>query len=56
LPLLGSATCGTLPAGITACNVTAQPEAVAAGGLEWTLTGSLPSGGTGAVAFTVTVQ
>jgi len=54
--LLGSASCGALPAGISACNVTAQPAAGAAGSLEWTLTGSLPSGGTGAVVFTVTVQ
>jgi uncharacterized repeat protein (TIGR01451 family) len=54
--VLGSAACGALPAGITACNVTAQPAAGAAGSLEWTLTGSLPSAGTGAVVFTVTVQ
>ncbi len=54
--LLASATCGALPAGITACNVTAQPAVGAAGSVEWTLTGALPSGATGTVVFTVTVQ
>ena len=54
--LLNAAGCGALPTGITACNVTAQPAAGAAGSVEWTLTGSLPSGGTGTVVFSVTVQ
>ena len=54
--LLNAAACGALPTGITACNVTAQPAAGAAGSVEWTLTGSLPSGGTGTVVFSVTVQ
>ena len=54
--VLAAAACGTLPAGVTACNVTAQPAAGAAGSVEWTLTGSLPSGATGTVVFSVTVQ
>ncbi len=54
--VLATATCGALPAGITACNVTAQPAVGAAGSVEWTLAGSLPSGGTGTVVFSVTVQ
>jgi hypothetical protein len=36
--------------------VTAQPAVGAAGSVEWTLTGALPSGATGTVVFTVTVQ
>ncbi len=54
--VLAGAACGALPAGITACSVTAQPSAGTAGSVEWTLTGSLPSGGTGTVQFSVTVQ
>ncbi len=54
--LLAAASCGALPTGISACNVTAQPAVGAAGSVEWTLTGSLPSGGTGTVVFSVTVQ
>ena len=54
--VLNAASCGTLPSGVTACNVTAQPAAGAAGSVEWTLTGSVPSGGTGTVVFSVTVQ
>ncbi len=54
--LLSAASCGALPAGITACNVTAQPAVGAAGSVEWTLTGALPSGGSGTVVFSVTVQ
>ena len=54
--VLGTTSCGALPTGISACNVTAQPPAGTAGSVEWTLTGSLPSGGTGTVVFTVTVQ
>ena len=54
--LLASATCGALPAGITACNVTAQPAVGGAGSVEWTLTGALPSGASGSVVFAVTVQ
>jgi len=54
--VLASASSGALPTGITACSVTAQPAAGAAGSVEWTLTGSLPSGGSGTVVFSVTVQ
>lgn len=53
--VLATASCGTLPAGITACGVTAQPAVGAAGSVEWTLTGALPSGGSGSVVFSVTV-
>ena len=53
--VLNAAACGALPAGVTACSVTAQPAIGAAGSVEWTLTGSLPSGGTGSVTFSVTV-
>ena len=54
--VLSAATCGPLPIGITACSVTAQPSVGASGSVEWTLTGSLPSGATGTVVFSVTVQ
>ena len=54
--VLATAACGALPTGITACSVTAQPTVGTAGSVEWTLTGSLPSGGTGTVVFSVTVQ
>ena len=54
--VLASASCGALPTGITACSVSAQPAVGAAGSVEWTLTGSLPSGGSGTVVFSVTVQ
>ena len=54
--VLASASCGTLPSGITGCSVSAQPAVGAAGSVEWTLTGSLPSGGSGTVVFSVTVQ
>lgn len=54
--VLNAASCGTLPTGVTACNVTAQPAVGAAGSVEWTLTGSVPSGATGTVVFSVTVQ
>ena len=53
--VLGAASCGALPTGISACSVTAQPAAGAAGSVEWTLTGALASGATGTVVFTVTV-
>ncbi|MET0382343.1 MAG: hypothetical protein ABW032_02870 [Burkholderiaceae bacterium] len=54
--VLSAAGCGALPTGIAACNVTAQPAAGATGSVEWTLTGSLASGGSGTVQFSVQVQ
>jgi len=51
-----SAACGTLGSGLTGCAVTTQPAVSASGPLLWTFTGSLASGATGTVTFTVTVQ
>ena len=52
-----SASCGApLPANVTACNVTTQPAGGAAGGIAWTLSGSLASTQSGTVTFRVTVQ
>lgn len=53
---LASAACGSTPAGITSCGVTAQPVVGAAGSIEWTLAGALPPGASGTVVFSVTVQ
>jgi uncharacterized repeat protein (TIGR01451 family) len=51
-----AASCGApLPASISACNVTASPGAGNAGSVVWTLTGSLLSGGSGTVVYTVRV-
>jgi uncharacterized repeat protein (TIGR01451 family) len=54
--VFSSAACGTQPTGITACAVTAQPAAGAAGSIEFTLTGALASGASGVVTFAVKVQ
>jgi uncharacterized repeat protein (TIGR01451 family) len=52
-----SAACpGSLPAGITACNVTTQPAVGGQGGLQWTFTGSLASGAQLAVTYRVKVD
>ncbi|MDB5816769.1 MAG: hypothetical protein JWQ11_409 [Rhizobacter sp.] len=51
-----AATCGAMPTPGPACTVASQPTAGTAGKLTWTFTGALPSGGSGAVTFTVTVQ
>lgn len=52
-----NANCGTpLPAGLSACAVSQQPAAGATGGVEWSLTGSLPPGGSGQVGFSVTLE
>ena len=51
-----SASCGPLPPGIGACVVTTQPAVNGTGALVWTLTGSLLSGGSGTVLFTVRVN
>jgi uncharacterized repeat protein (TIGR01451 family) len=54
--VLDGATCGTRGNGITGCSVTAQPAVGGTGSIEWTLAGSLASGATGTVQFTVKVQ
>lgn len=51
-----SAACGTLGSGLTGCAVTTQPAVSGTGALLWTFTGSLASGASGTVTFTVTVQ
>ncbi len=49
-----SAACpGTLPAGITACSVTTKPAVGAAGGIQWTFTGSLAASAQLAVTYQV---
>lgn len=49
-----SAACpGALPAGITACSITAQPAVGATGGVRWTLTGSLGPGAQVVVTYQV---
>lgn len=53
--VLDAASCGAMPTGVSACSVTAQPAVGAAGSVEFTLTGSVPSGGTGTVLFSVKV-
>jgi uncharacterized repeat protein (TIGR01451 family) len=50
-----SASCATLGAGLTACVVSSQPSAGAAGPLVWTLSGSLAPGASGSVTFQVRV-
>lgn len=55
--LFVSASCGApLPANLTACAVTTQPAAGAAGAIVWTLTGTLASTGSGTVVFTVVLD
>ncbi len=51
-----SAACGALPPGISACVVSTQPAVNGTGAIAWTLTGSLLSGGSGTVLFTVRVN
>lgn len=51
-----SAACGTLGSGLSGCTVTTQPAVSGTGALLWTFTGSLASGASGTVTFTVTVQ
>ena len=52
-----SASCpGTLPAGVTACSVTAQPTVGAQGALQWNLTGSLGSGAQLAATYQIRVN
>jgi uncharacterized repeat protein (TIGR01451 family) len=51
-----TATCGPLPPGISACVASTQPAVNGTGALAWTLTGSLLSGGSGTVLFTVRVN
>jgi len=48
--------CGTLPAGLSTCSVSAKPEPGANGKVEWGFTGTLAPGASGSVTITVTVQ
>ena len=50
-----SAAHGTLPNNLTNCAIL-QPAANAKGNLRWTFTGTLASGGTGTVTFSVKVE
>ena len=50
-----SATNGTLPNNLTGCTIL-QPLANAKGNLRWTFAGTLASGGTGTVSFSVKVE
>ncbi|MEK7322405.1 MAG: hypothetical protein AABZ84_04920 [Pseudomonadota bacterium] len=54
--VFNAASCGALPAGLTVCTLTAQPAAGAAGAIEWTFTGTLISGGSGNVGFSVILE
>lgn len=45
-----------LPAGITACSISASPVLGASGAIEWTLTGDLLSAASGSVQFIVELQ
>ena len=52
-----SASCpGSLPAGISACNVSAQPAVGGTGSMQWTFTGTLASGGQLIVTYRVKVD
>ncbi len=52
-----SAGCGApLPADLTACTVSTQPPVNGTGAIKWTLTGSVASGGTGTLTYSVKVQ
>jgi len=54
--LFNAASCGTLPTGLTACTVSTKPGAGSIGSVIWEFTGSLASGASGIVAYTVTVE
>jgi uncharacterized repeat protein (TIGR01451 family) len=51
-----AATCGVMPAGITACSVSVQPALDQKGPVEWTVTGVLAPGATGNVTMNVAVE
>ncbi len=51
-----SASCGSLGAGLTGCSVTTAPAVGGQGTVEWTLTGSLSPGASGAVMFSVQIE
>ena len=52
-----SAVCALpLPAGITACSVSASPAVGASGAIEWTLVGDLLSAASGSVRFSIDLQ
>jgi hypothetical protein len=52
-----SAACpvAALPVNLTACSVNVQPAVGAPGGLQWTFTGNLASGGSTVVTYQVKV-
>lgn len=50
-----SASCGSLPAAISACNIS-QPDVGAAGAVTWTLVGDLNAGSSGTVILQVKVN
>jgi hypothetical protein len=45
-----------LPGNLTGCSVTSQPAVNGSGSIVWTLTGTLLSGGSGAVSYQVRVS
>lgn len=52
-----SASCGApLPLNISACNASTQPAVGGTGAIQWTLTGTLASGASGSVTYTVKVD
>ncbi|MFT3736853.1 MAG: hypothetical protein QM776_17885 [Rhodocyclaceae bacterium] len=51
-----AANCGSLPNQISACTVSVKPAVGATGALRWTLTGTLQSGASGTVGFSVLLQ
>jgi uncharacterized repeat protein (TIGR01451 family) len=50
------AACGAAGAGLSACGVSQQPSAGAAGSVRWTMTGALLPGASGSVTYRVRVQ
>ncbi|MDQ8021807.1 MAG: hypothetical protein REI94_08215 [Moraxellaceae bacterium] len=54
--VFAAASCGTVPSGISNCQVTAQPAVGARGAVNWTLTGTLAPGLFGTVTYSVVLQ
>lgn len=54
--ILQTVACGPVPNAQISCAITTQPAAGASGRIEWTFTGTLGSGLTGTVSFTVRLQ
>lgn len=51
--VFGSASCGALAAGLSACSVSSKPAVNATGAVEWTFTGTLLPGASGSITFGV---